>query len=500
MPASTAGELTKPATVTFVVPDTVPARANLVVVWQDDRGGWQWLPAQRNRPQGTVTARTAHFSFGFLASIDVTSWARGAAGNLVNYVIGRAGLANPSCGDEKAARAAGVTVASDGGDGVKWCFGLMAGQQVLKVANNTRTFQQVTYPAGWQVVDGASVTFSVATLVRNLGHLGALPPRGYAARIVDGGGTMTLAVPVGTSGNVRVEASMLTWALSGIVFGAHVWAGVANAANSALGTAATGAADRLAAFLGGDTAATPAMHALTECLQGISDSTESLDAPTGAAVFTTVVACVPALMASQVHDAPVFALGVLVKIVNTAVTLVLTAVSLLVSGLREIWDDFASFGGRSDQIYDIHVMNPAVLAPGKVGPLRLPQSFSEAVATGWVVAAPGRECLEYTTRADLPDDLWIASYKPGILTSVVIKGRWPRTRGGLGVGSTIAELRAAFGSELVDLGEDPEGFHTYALFSDGGELAFELLGERVDFVEASGGTRIRPWPRFVEGC
>jgi hypothetical protein len=76
-----------------------------------------------------------------------------------------------------------VQVTSDGGDYVKWCFGVDGGRRVLRVANNLRT---VSCPAGWQVVDGQSLTFSTGTVARVLG-MTAVTPKGTASRIVDGG-------------------------------------------------------------------------------------------------------------------------------------------------------------------------------------------------------------------------------------------------------------------------------------------------------------------------
>ena len=46
---------------------------------------------------------------------------------------------------------------------------------------------------------------------------------------------------------------------------------------------------------------------------------------------------------------------VLIGMIGAAVGAVLTAVHLLVTGARELWDEIASFGGKSDPQYDIQI-------------------------------------------------------------------------------------------------------------------------------------------------
>ncbi|MFF5182154.1 hypothetical protein ACFY2Q_29470 [Micromonospora sp. NPDC000316] len=84
-------------------------------------------------------------------------------------------MAQPKCGDEAAARTEGVQVTSDGEDRVKWCFGVQDGRRVLKVANNTRAYLQISYPSGWKVVNGSATSFSTGTVARALGMTAAVP-------------------------------------------------------------------------------------------------------------------------------------------------------------------------------------------------------------------------------------------------------------------------------------------------------------------------------------
>ena len=161
--------LTGEAQVTFAVPPDVDGvRSYPVVMWEDGEGGWRWLPAEWSPGEPTITAHLDHFSIGFLGKFDVGKWAKDRAEEVKNYVTGRSGVEQPSCGDEAAPKAAGVTVDSDGGDTVKWCFGRDEGKQVLRVANNRRAYTQVSFPDTWQVIDGGRFGFSLDAVNRTV--------------------------------------------------------------------------------------------------------------------------------------------------------------------------------------------------------------------------------------------------------------------------------------------------------------------------------------------
>lgn len=347
------GGLTKPATVTFPIPAGVAdGTLSPVVVWQEAGGAWRWTPTTYAAGDPAVSATVDHFSWGFLGGIDVKRWAKDRWADLRNYLTGRRGVDQPHCGDEAAARAGGVEVTSDGGDRVKWCLGVDGGKRVLRVVNNMRTYVQISYPSGWKVVDGQSVSFSTDTVARVLGML-AVTPKGTASRIVDGGDTLTLAVPDGATGKVTAEMSIVAWDISAVFFGLDVYTLVAKAASNALATAAKGATDRFALLLGATAKAEP-LDALKDCTKGISDLTEMSETKAWK-VLEFAWKCVPGLMKSQLEDVHVFAAGVLIGMVGAAVGAILTAVHLLVTGARELWDEIASFGGKSDPQYDIQI-------------------------------------------------------------------------------------------------------------------------------------------------
>jgi len=361
------GGLTQPATVTFPAPPGVDDESVIpVVAWQDGAGDWRWVPTTYDASQGTVSATVDHFSFGFLGGIDVKKWVSDRWNSFRNFITGRAGAAQPRCGDEAAARAGGVQVTSDSGDRVKWCFGVENGRRVLKITNNTRTYLQITYPETWHVADGASISLDVDTVARAFGAVVA-KPRGTAARIVDGGDTLTLIVPDGASGRVTAESSVIAWTFSAILFGAETYALVARAAGSTLGTAAKNAVDRLAVLLGATSEATSEVKALSECLKGMGGLVTLETADTAWDTLKFAWQCVPQLMKSQLEDVRIFAAGVVLSMVGTAVGAILAAAHLLVTGARDLWDHIASLGGRSDAIYDIVIDDPAAVLNSYVG-------------------------------------------------------------------------------------------------------------------------------------
>jgi hypothetical protein len=353
-------ELVGEATVTFAGHD-VPDGHVPVVMWQSDSGDWELLPST-TAEDGSVTARTRHFSWGFLGSFDPAAFVRDHAADLGRNVLGRAGADQPTCGNEQAPREAGVEVVSDSGDVVKWCFGIEGGEQVLKVTNNKTTFVEITYPDSWAVRDGQSTSVSSEAVARAFGTALADLSSGSStrtARVVDAGDTLTLVVPDGRGGLVVSQISTLAWALTGIAMGLEIYGGVASALKAGgIASTSTGTfgrvMDRLTgANLSGYDAA------LRSCGKAISDATEHEGDP-GKGFATLWVGCVPGLMQADVAATGLrmFAVGAVLAVVSTAVSAVYTAAAIVTSGLRELWDTaFAPKSGGAN-VYRIRVNPP----------------------------------------------------------------------------------------------------------------------------------------------
>jgi hypothetical protein len=339
-----------------------------VLLWQDGAGSYRPLPLDWAPGQPTATAHTDHFSAGIFAKIDVKKWTADRSREFLRVFSGRSDVAQPKCGDEQAARANGVTVTSDGGDTVKWCFGIDGARRIFRIGNNRRTYTQLTFPTTWKVLDGGGGGFSLDALDRGFGTslLKAATPRGLDVRVVSGGDTLTFEVPE-AGGKLTAEMSILTWALSGIRFGIDTYAWVASYMSAGKlpkgDLTAKRIFDRLvgAEELGGYT------EALRACGRAYSDNftdrplAATAPDPSVAAVLKTAWGCIPNLMKADYGEAGVtmWGLGTVLSAVATVVGLVLTAVNLLVTGAREILDSFAAFGGKSMPIYDVRITGPA---------------------------------------------------------------------------------------------------------------------------------------------
>jgi hypothetical protein len=354
------GELTGAATVAFALdqaPQTDPD-TELVVVWQDDPSGWRLVPAHWDAAQSEVIAEVDHFSRGFVGHIDIDRWISDRKNDAVNFFTGRSGADAPICGDEEAARAGGIEASSDGGDRVKWCFGVHeTNGRVLRVTNNTRAFTQITYPDSWRVVDPLSLTFSADSLARSLGAKVAVPT-GKEARIVDGGDTLTLAISDDSPAKVTVEMSVVAWLTSTIVFAAESYLKVIKVMGNPLRDAAGRASDRAALLFGLDTAHSD-VDVLIDCMKSISDlsdtDTSRLSWTTAKALMKFTTDCVASYMKSRLENVQVFAIGTLLSIAGAIYSTLSTAVHLVVTGTRELWDQVASLGGEDDFLYDINV-------------------------------------------------------------------------------------------------------------------------------------------------
>lgn len=358
---SISSEPTLPATVTFPAPPGLSNQERPVVVWQDSAspGGWRFVPTGWAPGNSTVVATVDHFSAGFIARIDIDALARTAAHHISDYASGRSGVAQPSCGDEAGARAAGVKVTSDSGDTVKWCFGLQGGKQVLRIANNRRTFTEIDFPSTWTVIsDGPTFALSTDSLARALGTAVA-PLPGQHARVIDGGSTLTLAVPSGGTGTAHVAISSEAWLVQAIFFGLDTYGQVIDLVGGEGASSSSKISARVLNALSG--AGEPdEMAALRACGKGVGDLSGSIDEAQTASLVKFAFACVPKVI--EVTGKHVFsrlAAGLLAIVVDLVAS-VLTAVNLLITGTRELYDDIVSIAGRSTPDYRIQIIRAPV--------------------------------------------------------------------------------------------------------------------------------------------
>lgn len=408
----TGATLTGAATVTFAVPPSaVDVNHIPVIVWQDGAGGWRWLPGTWQPGAHTISATTDHFSSGFLGSFDVAGFVRDHKTEVTNYLTGRSGVQQPTCGDERAARAQ-VSVASDGGDSVKWCLGVLNGRTVLRVANNRRTYMSVTYPKSWKVIDGGHFGISLEALVRSsAGVLDRVTaPRGGDVRLVSGGDTLTLALPTGGSARVTAQMDFTAWAITGIALGMSIYGAVAGSASRLIGASSAGSFERFVAHVAETNPGKGWADAWKSCTEGLSSelTDHPFQAVSAASTVTPILkaawTCVPALMKADLSSVGLgmWGVGVVLAAVGFAVSAVLTALNLILTGIREIWDNVASFGGHSNPIYAIvlrslaPVCDPAALfkaAYTAEGFNPNDPSYAQLTAVGDGPGAHGARCV-----------------------------------------------------------------------------------------------------------
>lgn len=354
------GTLATPAVVTFTLDDDFDENLWPIVYWQDRSDLWRALPAEWSPGQDRVSATVEHFSGGFLGGIDAAAIAQEWTTKLANYFTGRSGVDQPNCPNEAQARDAGIEVRSDKGDAIKWCFGVEEGTHVLKVANNRRAYTEISYPDTWTVRDDGRLSMSLGTVLRALSDSSAelVAGSGRNAMIVAGGDTITFELPPDTFGSVRAEMSVTAYLLGVILFGFEVYGYVANFFSRGIGDVVKGFEGRFVqAILDGEQASW--LTTAKECLKSFTDhiGDDLLSASMVGPILKFAFGCVPSIMESFVFDSGYdqFLLGAALGAIAGAVGLVATAGNLLASGIREIWDEVASLGGKSDSFYDIAV-------------------------------------------------------------------------------------------------------------------------------------------------
>ena len=228
-------------------------------------------------------------------------------------------------------------------------------------------------------------------------------PRGTSTKIIDGGDTITLVLPADSGGAVSIQASFITWALSAIEFGVETYAMAAKVTpgSNAASRAAQGSWRRTLNRLIGVEPLGASAEALRECGKSLGDyfTGPVTKTVTRNNMLKFAGKCVPKLMEADLASMGVrgIAAGTLTAAVGAAVSVILTAVNLLVTSTREVWDAVASFGGRSDPLYDMRITVPAT-PPGGTAP---------AVSTG-----PG--VLSWVQEDTTPDG-WVFTRRVGTL-------------------------------------------------------------------------------------
>lgn len=357
-------ELTGRATVSRVVPASWKSELVPIMVWQDSDGGWQWLPTTVKSQDGkrVAQARTGHFSNGFLAGFDVNAAAARTSERIKNLFTGRAGVASPRCQDEPGARKS-LKVTSDAGDAVKWCVGLEGGDLVLKVANNRRSFAQVSIPKSAKVISGAGYGFSINNLVRTLGEgltrFSEAFPDDRETLLLESGKSVTIKVSKTADGGAQVTGSGIGFLLQILVNAVDMFSTVSKAA----GIKAATNSDAIFNLLGtGAGKKSDWAEATFHCLRTFTDVyLDDPAAPVSAVAEIERAFKFAGTCGSEIGAASVEASGLLgwmatatAATVASLVSTVFGLIEQLFAGLREIVDSAAYlFGSKTDPTYDV---------------------------------------------------------------------------------------------------------------------------------------------------
>jgi len=128
-----------------------------------------------------------------------------------------------------------------------------------------------------------------------------------------------------------------------------------------------------------------------------------------------------------------------------------------------------------------------VVAPGRIGPVRVGMTRDEALDTGLFdedVPVGGEECGRAEPLGWKPDyasSLDVLTKEDGTVVSLGVRGEQPRTADGLGVGSTLRQVSAVY--ETAEMTEAGYG-QTGVFVTEGDAWLGFLFDENVDAIDS----------------
>lgn len=407
-----------------------------------------FLPAELDADGAHATFNTTHFSLFTVLSLDLeTFMTEFKKVFLDGFTAGLTRtLTPPTCAREDEARSDGYKIDSSKGDTVNWCLGIdNTNRRILKVTNRRGYPLTVKHPNMAVLHNQSPDPLALANLTRlGAGKNFILAPGGTA--------TLNAKLDPGDAGGIRtdIDAAGQTWyaietgarSLTAILtrFGAQPAEG---AAETILGSAECGAA--FARSLG---------DAFATCLS-----------PT-----QVVKAYGPAgwMLAPLMVAAPVVAFF---KSQGEAIASQLTDA-----------DNYDVIITRAQ----VPATTPTLVSPGRIGPYAPGLTASEGQARGLVKPTSEQICGQKWEVANT--DLWseFRDDHPDVLDAVWVDHQSPRARdyktaAGIGMGSTVGDVRRAYGNQAQFFELDGEGGlgGNYGVFTPAGAIVF-MLGDAAE--------------------
>lgn len=225
-----------------------------------DQDQQQWVPVESvvDEAGGVVTATVDHLSWWAPWTWD-TNWLKEQAEAAVGQLSLPPRTKQPQCPGEDELRDAGADVASDDGSRVRWCAGVLDGEQVMKVTNAAGYVAEVRHP-GWTVVGVEPRSATLEAVTASFAEWSAVDADVTA---LNAGQTLTLSAPVGTSAVLDVTPSGQALLMTGMLLAADILARTAKAVTWDMGDAVIAAfgsvqcADAITGLLRSDPDLTP---------------------------------------------------------------------------------------------------------------------------------------------------------------------------------------------------------------------------------------------------
>jgi len=403
---------------------------------------WTPVPASYQPASNTLTATSTHLSVWSVFRLDASSLSNGMTSIARGFLgIGDHTEQPVSDGQDRLA-GVGVSVTSSSGSLLKWSAGITNSATHVKVANNRGYAIGINYPSTWIPTRFGDADDIITALVDFVGGLLTVAPDGKRIIVLAPGKGVEFTVPTGGSGTVTASPNVEAYLLSGLLYGLDTLTMVWDKLPWTSGTEA-----------GKTRKAISLMFASKDCVASFSKlTTEDVSTAHGAGqAFRDAADLATGCLGDAWQVAYGLGAGIASFVAGVFLWLV-DGVKLALEGLRAAIDTVLYFGG-----YNIVVrqapssgVNPLLIRFDGIGSVVLGMTASQLQALGYSGSPTSFGCVQYSLPPSNLIYIDMSQASNSVIAANDFQNPAYHTEAGIYLGSTLAELQAAYAGYPIE--------------------------------------------------